>query len=291
MSAQASIASATYFYSYIDVTTELYGGSGQLNGFQAATTTSSQTSTTTVDELVIIGRRPPEWPTNNLPLGSIAFDDGYYGILKQLPDGTLNPNYTYGHENDHIISIDVSAANMGLAVQLMLRLAPVVATWSSKISFMGDSQWISTGYGQLRTGDVQSVWGEINIKIVETINGTANANVAMVWDFAPDGTYRPTMLFTPNILNYHADPAQYPNNSGLNYVIGHEIAHMTRVGNDVFNTQYKAYLDAGGKREDWNDINPINPWRETVEHAANNVGINLAIYLGLPVDTSPTYGW
>ncbi|WP_426000574.1 hypothetical protein [Caulobacter sp. DWR1-3-2b1] len=47
----------------------------------------------TVSEIVVIGYRPPEWPSTGIPPGSIAFEDGYYGIWKFLPDGSPNGDY------------------------------------------------------------------------------------------------------------------------------------------------------------------------------------------------------
>ena len=44
----------------------------------------------TVSEIVVIGYRPPELPSTGIPPGSIAFEDGYYGIWKFLPDGSPN---------------------------------------------------------------------------------------------------------------------------------------------------------------------------------------------------------
>ena len=47
----------------------------------------------TVSEIVVIGYRPPELPSTGIPPGSIAFEDGYYGIWKFLPDGSPNGDY------------------------------------------------------------------------------------------------------------------------------------------------------------------------------------------------------
>ncbi|WP_143324149.1 hypothetical protein [Caulobacter sp. X] len=178
-------------------------------------------------------------------MGSIAFEDGYYGIFRTLPDGTPNPNFSYQEQNDHIISIDVSAANTPAAVLTLLRLAPAVALLSYKISYIGETQQINTSYGQVRTGEVQSIWNEINIKIVDNIARTANADAAMVWGTQPDGTYGPTMLITPNILNTYAGPS-FSGDSGINYLLTHEIGHMTPPGNQAFNTYFGAYLSVGG---------------------------------------------
>lgn len=231
-------------YTYIDIGTLNYNGLDKSSYEQYET---QATSSTVVSEIVIIGRRPPEWPSTNLPVGSIAFEDGYYGIFRTLPDGTPNPNFSYQEQNDHIISIDVSAANTPAAVLTLLRLAPAVALLSYKISYIGETQQINTSYGQVRTGEVQSIWNEINIKIVDNIAGTANADAAMVWGTQPDGTYGPTMLITPNILNTYAGPS-FSGDSGINYLLTHEIGHMTTPGNQAFNTYFGAYLSVGGAK-------------------------------------------
>jgi hypothetical protein len=287
----ASKLKPTAEYTYIDINTLAYAGLNYNTSPFDANTSNATSSSTVVSEIVIVGHRPEGWPTTNLPVGSIAFDDGYFGIFRNLPDGTPNPYFTYQEPNDHIISIDVSAANTPAAVQTLLRLAPAVALLSHKVSFIGETQQITTSFGQVRTGEVQSIWNEINIKIVDSIAGTASADAAMVWSSQPDGTYGPTMLITPNILNTYAGPG-FADDTGVNYLLTHEIGHMTTPGNQAFNTYFSAYLSVGGQNtvENWNN-EPANPWREQVEHIVNNVGINIAIYLGLPVYTTPTYEW
>lgn len=48
---------------------------------------------TVVSEIVIFGARPSGWPRTGIPPGSIAFQDGYYGIWLFRPDGSINPDY------------------------------------------------------------------------------------------------------------------------------------------------------------------------------------------------------
>lgn len=72
--------------------------------------TVGRSADTTVSELVIIGQHPIGWPTDNLPQGSVAFEDGYFGLWIK-PTFETGPGYTEAYNptpNDHKIDILVT---------------------------------------------------------------------------------------------------------------------------------------------------------------------------------------
>lgn len=252
---------------------------------------SRSTSDTTVDELVIIGQRPPSWPIDNIPPGSIAFQDGYYGIWKYLPDGTINTDYSYGYANPHYITYDVSAANTPAAVLLALRLSTVVNNITTGMNGVWENNQIPTHYGMIRGGDFKFVWETTEIRIVDNIAGTANAELAMQWGTQANGSVGPIMYATPALANTYGG-ASFSGDTGLNFALMHELAHITTIPNQEFNTQWNAYIEAGGNPDHavWN-AEPPNSYRQQIERTTNTVAIEMAQFIGLPVFTDPTNGW
>ncbi|WP_157038965.1 hypothetical protein [Caulobacter segnis] len=241
---------------------------------------------------MIIGQRPISWPTDNIPPGSIAFQDGYYGMWKFNPDGSPNPEYNVGlYSNEHIIKFDVSAANTPQAVLLALKLASSIATIGHGLSYLSETQNINTAGGVLRGEDFKLNWDWVNIKIVDNMPDGSHGS-PMVTSWSPDGTgnYAPNIYVNINALDHYGQA----DGSGLNYALMHEIAHITTPGQQTANQMIMEYMNATGDTAlaHWGEYVPAeNPWHAHLEYVANNIAITVADMLQIPVIHDPVNGW
>lgn len=254
--------------------------------------TANTTTSNTVDELVIIGQRPIGWPTDNIPVGSIAFQDGYYGIWKFNPDGSANPDYNIGlYSNEHIIQFNVSAGNTPQAVQVALKLAASIATIGHGLQYLSATQTVTTAGGILRGEDFKLNWDWVNIKIVDQMPPGATGS-PMVTSWTPDGNgnYAPNIYVNVNVLDHYGQA----DGSGLNFALMHEIAHLTTPGQRTANQMQLEYMNATGDKAlvHWGDYIPAeNPWHVNLEYTVNNIAITVADMLQIPVIHNPVNGW
>lgn len=238
--------------------------------------------TADVEEVLVIGRRPPSWPTDNLPIGSIAFEDGYYGIYKTLPDGKPNPEYTAAEVmNPHHIA--VTAQNGESAGAIAAKLAKGIAKVETGMAALTGLENIQTTAGVVRAEELKLLWQDVNFKFVDQIpNAPVTAPAALDW---VDG--KPVVIFSAAAAA-HADEAVYPDSKGVTYLIMHEIGHMTRVGNEAKNQALLDYAFNNPQDPNFEHFNdhPPNPYRIHSEHTADIVGIAVANYVGMPIDAT-----
>lgn len=102
----------------------------------------------------------------------------------------------------------------------------------------------------------------------------------------------PTLLASGN----YGDDIAFPNDTGINFVLLHELAHVMTPVQQQTNQAYLDYFQRTGLSTlaNFNDVDAagtfIHPEPARVEMYANNAAITLGNYLSLPVFTTPKYG-
>nr|WP_269716364.1 hypothetical protein [Caulobacter sp. NIBR2454] len=246
---------------------------------------------TDVAELLVIGKRPDNWPETQLPIGAVAFEDGYYGLWKKTEDGQTQ--YTAPHAevpNDFAIDIQVSGAQ---GTQTALFLAKAIAAVDKKMlaNFSPLASFASSA-GTIRGSDVREDWQNLKVKVVTVIPGyeSTPADEQPVMAIRPDGA----MYVTPKIMDdgNYGDP-NYMSGKGMNYAIMHEMAHQTDRGIAVAAEQQHQYRQQHeGSLAGYYDRATPNKYMVEQEHQVNNIAINMGLYIGLDVPlTGITYGW
>ena len=94
----------------------------------------------------------------------------------------------------------------------------------------------------------------------------------------------------------YGDASAFPNDSGINFVLLHEMAHVMTPVTTQTNQAYFDYLlrTGAGNLDHFNDLDAngrfVDPEPAQIENYANNATIVLGTYFGLPVYLTPVYG-
>ncbi|WP_374471150.1 hypothetical protein [Phenylobacterium sp.] len=252
-----------------------------------------------VSEIVVIGQRPWHWPDTGLPPGSIAFQDGYYGIWKYLPDGNANPDYPSEPTTDPVIKWSIDP-NTPESQALALKLGNTLVGVLRAALATPDQATITTSAGTMTGAQLRGTITAITNNPIRVVyNGDIPGapglpnDAAVVWENG-----QPHMYVTPSLLasGHYGDDAAFPNNSGMNFVVLHEMAHTFTPVQQQWNSQIGAYYARTGASDQsqmWATDSQgelIHVEARIVEQYANNAAISVANYFGLPVYTTPKYG-
>ena len=257
---------------------------------------------TVVSEIVIVGARPSGWPPTGIPPGSIAFQDGYYGIWLFRPDGSINPDYPTTTTDPKIEwTID---PNTPESQRLITLVGNALVRLQRGIQVIPDAAQISLKSGTLWGAQAKGALLDITqypIKVVYTgaIPGAIGTQhqAAVILETAPPPPHS-QLYITPALLNTdsYGDPARFPNDTGINFVLLHEMAHVITPVQQQTNQAYLDYFQRTGQSTlaHYNDLDSkgefIHPEPRRVEMYANDAAITLGNYLNIPVYMTPTYG-
>lgn len=239
----------------------------------------------TVSEIIIIGRRPDDWPPTNLPVGAIAFEDGYFGLWVKTVDGVNQYERPVSvTPNDHPVKVLATGPKANETALLLAKvLAAIDAKLLQNISELGQ---VTTSAGIVRGDDIRQNWQSLSVRVVDKIPNSS-AELAVVFE-AGD----PVILVTPDIRLTYGDSTRFGGN-GMNFAILHELSHMTGTAARVQNEQQYQYRNATGDQTLSNFYAiPENKYRVEQEHQVNNIAISIGITAGIPVPTTDIkYGW
>jgi hypothetical protein len=249
---------------------------------------SSAAADVTVSELVIIGQRPAGWPTDNLPIGSIAFEDGYYGLWIKSSEDT-GPGYsdTYNPTpNDHKIEVLVPGQR---GVETAKAAAEVIAKIDKALLYnLSELGSVNTRIGTVLGSDVRQDWQALQVKVVESVPRNPNAQMAI----DPVGDH-PILYITPKILDYGGYARELVlGGKGMEYAILHEMAHITGPGLQwAWQQQFDWMQQTGNTNLDQYYAEP-NVQLQAQENGINNIAVSIGLHIGIDIrHPDITYGW
>lgn len=174
------------------------------------------------DDIIVVGKRPAIQTAGNY----VNYGNGMYGFKSSEPDYPPTKRPADAQDGDIVVIVHASnEANADGVRAAAQNVARTVAILTPLVNALAESTVYKLGDGAKMTGaEIKRLWKQTQFYVSDTVYRVNSAGAVKF----RDGVFLDQLDYKSfQGPNSYADPVKFDNNQGMNFIILHEVMHLT----------------------------------------------------------------